>query len=193
MACDLAALERLPWPTAESRPATVSMAVDDTVGVRVVFRSEHDPAQWYAVLREPESHDEWQAKAFGVERIDRLDAEHIYQRIDLPILFGAFHIREQLVVHIHWQSTVGALKNCWRSVDPAPWASAVPAWNARWETQVRGGWDVEPLPGGGSKVSYQVWAPQEIIFPGLQSWAMSRTLPQLMELFEARVGTLAAR
>jgi hypothetical protein len=193
MACDLAALQRLPWPTVETRPATTSMVVEKSIGVRAAFRSAHAPSAWYAVLKEPETQDEWQAEDFGVKRVDRLDHEHIYQRIDLAILFGAFHIREQLVVRIQWASTEGAVRSCWQSVDPAPWSAAVPAWDARWETQVRGGWDVEPLEDGGSRVSYQVWAPQEIVFPGLQQWAMARTLPKLLTMFEERVGTLASR
>ncbi len=189
MQCDIEALAVLPWPAAEVRPAVSSIAKDDRIGVRAVLNSKFTPDDWYAVLRSPESQEDWQAPAFGVRRVDRLDPDHIYQQMDLTMLFGAVHIREQLVVRIEWMATRGAIANCWNAVDPAPWKAIVPTWDANWETAVNGGWNVDSLPSGGSRVSYQVWADSQTLLPGIQKWAMSRTLPQLLESFEAHVGS----
>lgn len=191
MLCDVAALAILPWPDAAEGPAVSSTAKDDRVGVRAVMNSAFSPEEWYRVLREPESQDDWQSPTFGVKRVDRLDPGHIYQQMDLTMLFGAVHIREQLVVRIDWISMAGNVANCWHAEDPAPWKTSVPVWDVKWETAVNGGWNVDPLPAGGSRVSYQVWADSQTLLPGIQKWAMSRTLPQLLESFEARVGALA--
>jgi hypothetical protein len=200
-ACDDAVLNQIAPPavvTAEPAVGSGSARRDGVsyAGARVSYRSAHPLAEWAPVLARPEDADEWQPPAIGTARVERLDARTIFQQMDISILFGAVHIRRQVVVAVDWiERSATHLHNCWSAIPHEPWGSRVEAWvtDAPFQEHSYGGWEVHPLPDGGTFVSYEFWADTGALPPSVQSWAMSRTLPDLMRAFEGYVGSPAAR
>jgi hypothetical protein len=103
---------------------------------------------------------------------------------------------EQIVVGIDWMIISDQkLRNCWYADDSTPYQTAIAGWvdDSPWQKIGYGGWEVDPLPDGGSRVSYQMWVEAEILPASVMAWALSRTLPTLMNAFEARVASLNPR
>lgn len=196
MTCDAAWLDKLAAPAAEHAPAVVTATVEGRVGARVALESPHPPADWSRVLRRPEIADEWLPKALGVGRAELLAPGVVYQALDVALVGGLFHFRRQSVVSVDWLSDGDPVRTCWTAVDPAPWSPMIADWEtgATWQPagEAMGGWEVTGLPNGGSRASYQVWANDQTLVPGVQEWAMSRTLPEMMRSYSARVAALAA-
>ena len=109
----------------------------------------------------------------------------------LPPRRGA-HFARQTVVQVRWDEHESRLRSCWTSDDPARWAAATAGYDtgAAWQTTATGGWNVTPA-AGGSIATYRVWADVQTVIPGLQSWAMARSLPSMIVAYDARVGALA--
>jgi hypothetical protein len=163
----------------------------DILGVHAVLQSAHGVSAWARVLDAPESVESWQPPSIGTRRADRIDLNHLYQQMDVTVLWGAVHFRRQVVVAIDWlESTPTVFRNCWHAVDHEPYRVQVAPWAADvpWLDVGHGGWVVRAAPGGGSVVAYQFWTEAAALIPQVQSWAMSRTLPELMAAFETRVG-----
>src|SRR4051812_32181539 len=103
----MAVLATLAAPAANpARPVlasgrTVANGVE-LAGARVVMVSAHGLPAWKRVLRSPETTDDWPPDALGTKRVERLDANHIFQQLDISILLGAIHIRRQIVVGSRW-------------------------------------------------------------------------------------------
>ncbi len=144
------------------------------------------------MLSTPETAEEWLPVDLGVKRVERLDPTHIFQAIDIPILMGMAHFARQTVVQVRWDEHESRLRSCWTSDDPARWAAATAGYDtgAAWQTTATGGWNVTPA-AGGSIATYRVWADVQTVIPGLQSWAMARSLPSMIVAYDARVGALA--
>ncbi|MDP2316871.1 MAG: hypothetical protein Q8P41_28525 [Pseudomonadota bacterium] len=198
--CDLVVLATLAAPEADSkRPVlasgrTVANGVE-LAGARVVFVSDHGLPAWERVLRSPETTDNWHPASLGTRRVERLDATHIFQQLDLRILFGAVHIRRQIIVGSKWlDDTATDLRNCWFGSDPSRYQAQVAPWadDSTWETITYGSWHLRPQADGRTWVSYQLWSPSQSMLPQIQGWAMSRTLPEMMGAFEAHVGEIEA-
>lgn len=159
-------------------------------GARAVARSNWPVSYWQKVLASPETQDDWQPEEMGTRRVERLDAQHIFQQSLVKALGGAVSIRRQSVAEIHWQyQSNERLKNCWFASDPTPYLGATAAWadDSPWLLLGFGGWDVNPLPEGGTLVSYQMWVEASIIPSSMLSWAISRSMPNMMHVFDARV------
>jgi hypothetical protein len=199
-ACESAVLATLPVPTSVTSEPTIlrgaaQLGGVEMAGTRVSFRSAHGIASWSRVLDRPEDQDDWAPAEFGTTRVERLDAHTLFQQLDLSLFFGAVHIHRQVVVAIRWLArSPERLENCWVAADPAPWHDRLARWltDAPFQEHGFGGWTLSALPDGGTAVSYSLWADVGAWPPSVQSWAMSRTLPDLMRAFEAYVGTPAA-
>jgi hypothetical protein len=191
MPCLTELLDRIPVGAVAAEPATASLVLDGLVGARVWKHSEAPPEAWHAVVVRPEDQDAWMPPSFGVQLVERLDANHVYQHVDIPVLMGAIHIRRQVLVGNTWLSASPVrAQNCfWSEPDVAPWAAATARWPSEepWLRPLHGGWLAEAAPEGGSTVSYQVWTEAKFLVPGLQSWAMARTLPELIDIFDGEV------
>lgn len=167
----------------------------DLAGALIVMVSEHGLPAWKRVLRTPETTDDWHPDSLGTKLVERLDATHIYQQLDITILLGAIHIRRQIVVGSRWlEDSAKELRNCWYGSDPATYQAQVAPWadDSTWETVTYGGWHLRPQADGTTLVSYQMWSPTKTVLPQIQAWAMSRTLPELLSAFEVHVGKVEA-
>lgn len=188
-------LDRIPVGDVSAEPATASTVADGLVGARVWKHSDAPPEAWHAVVVKPEEQDAWMPPSFGVKLVERLDGNHVYQQVDVPVLMGAIHIKRQVLVGTAWLSAdEGRAQNCfWSEQDPSPWTDRTARWPSTdpWLVPLHGGWLAEAAPGGGSTVSYQVWTGAKFLVPGLQSWAMARTLPELIDIFDDEVRSRA--
>lgn len=196
LSCDATWLDRLPTPTAEVRPVVTTGAADGRVGARVTLWSPNTPTQWSAVLHRPEIADEWLPPVLGVGRAELLAPGVVYQTVDVSLFGGLVHFRRQTVVSVTWLADGASVRTCWVTADPAPWKNTVATWDngVPWQPagQAMGGWTVEPQRGG-ARVSYQVWAEDQTVVPGVQEWAMSRTLPEMIRAYAARVESMSAQ
>lgn len=195
-ACDDAMLARIPVPveiTAEPEVGHGSFVADDVrfAGARVTYRSAHPVAAWAPVLARPEDQDDWHPGEFGTRRVERLDPTTIYQQLDIRMLFGAVRIRRQTVVGITpLADGPSEIRNCWDILDPEPWRVAIAPYvdDTPFQRHGFGGWQIRALADGGTAVSYSLWADTGAMPAAVQSWAMSRTFPDLMRAFETYVG-----
>lgn len=166
----------------------------EVVGGRFSLDSAWTPAVWRTVLLDTESQDEWVPKRFGYVVSDRIDAEHMYMRFDLAFLMNSVHVERQLVVRVTSGDVADRFRTCWRMVDPAPHMAAIGAKVAPdidWERASTGWWEVTPQPDGTALVNYQWWTDPGKVPAAIQRWGASRTLPDLLRAFEARVASLS--
>ncbi|MFN7145148.1 MAG: hypothetical protein ACK4YP_15330 [Myxococcota bacterium] len=164
------------------------------VGGRFSIASAHTPRVWRQVLLDAESQDEWVPKRFGYVVSDRIDADHMYMRFDLAFLMNSVHVQRQLVVRVTSGDVGDRFRTCWRMVDPGPHLATIGAKAAPdidWERASTGWWEVTPQPDGTALVNYQWWAESGKVPAALQRWGASRTLPDLLRAFEARVASLS--
>ncbi|MFZ5478809.1 MAG: hypothetical protein ACOZNI_18700 [Myxococcota bacterium] len=195
-ACDPALLARFSPPSdVTAEPVTERVVAEHAgtklSGAQVAFRSAWPVRAWQAVLEHPELQETWHPPEFGTERVDLIEATDYYQRIGISILFGAVTVRRQVIVRIDWHERADdRLSNCWRAGVPEEWKARVAAWSddSPWQRLGLGGWDIVANEGGGSRVAYQIWTEADLMPAPVTAWAMSRTLPNLMRAFEARVG-----
>ena len=73
--------------------------------------------------------------------------------------------------------------------------SRIPSVNqdVTWERSSAGWWEVSPRPAGGSLVTYQWWTEVSAMPVAIMRYGMSRTLPDLMDAFDTRVGQVSSR
>jgi hypothetical protein len=198
LACEPALLSRFPTPL-EPPPerrietTTGTAAGANFVGAQVTFRSDSSPRDWQRVLEHPELQDEWHPRELGTERVERIQGTDFYQRTGISIL-GTFTIRRQLIPRIRWlEMNDQILHTCWSAGSVEEFRDKVKAWDdgSPWQERGYGGWTVRALPGGGSAVAYQVWVNADMAPSSFVSWAVTRTLPKLLDAFDARVSELA--
>lgn len=195
MSCDAGWLAELPPAQAFVEPAVSTRSVRGRVGARVDLRSDRSPAEWSAVLHQAHTADDWLPPALGIGRAELLAPGVLYQAVDVPLFGGLFHFRRQSVVNVEWLADGDRVRTCWTAVDPGPWRQTLAPWDTGAAYQeagkATGGWDVERLPDGGVRASYQVWADDQTVVPGVQEWAMSWTLPTMIRAYAERVATVA--
>lgn len=195
MPCDAAVDHALPSPDAVPGDPiivtgrTASGGVDLS-GARIVWLSQAPMSAWQKVLAHPELADDWSPPALGIQRVDRLDEGHIYQKNDFNLLGGLVRIQRQAVVAIRWEAaTAERFANCWWVEDHGGWP--VKDDGSEFVEHGQGSWKVEAVPGG-SAVSYAFWAEARLVPPQIQAWVMSRILPEFSRAFEAHVRAVAA-
>lgn len=199
LACDYAVLRTLTPPVpVDAEPVVVSGAArtgdQPLSGAMVVMDSAWSVSDWARVLFRPEDHDLWSPPEIGVKRAERIDATHVWQTLEIPILWGAVKIRRQTITEILWKDRGARLENCWQARPHAPFAARVAAWevpDVAWQELGLGSWVIEPRPDGGSRAAYQFWTQPDLVPAKVQAWGMSKTLPTLIRSFDARVGDLA--
>ena len=102
-------------------------------------------------------------------------------------------MHRQAVIGLEWNaSTPTHFASCWYIDRPDPFTARVASWvtDAPWQKVGMGGWDIVPMPEGGTRVSYQFWTEADLL-PAVEAWAMSRTLPNLIRAFDAQAATIS--
>lgn len=199
--CDEPLFAVIPPPPADDEGqgvATGTSTLDgkSAVGGRFSLDSRHPPDAWRKVLLEVESQDEWVPKRFGYELAEWIDPEHMYMRFDIGFLANSVHVRRQLVVRVTSGDVGDRFRTCWRMIDPTPHLPRIQAWVAEdvtWERASMGWWEVTPQRDERALVHYQWWAETGKIPVAIQRFGLSRTIPDLMRAFEARVGEIAGK
>ncbi len=166
------------------------------VGGRFSLDSAHVPSAWREVLLDVESQDEWVPKKFGYQAVERIDAEHVYMRFDIGFLMNAVHVERQLVVRLESGDVGGNFRTCWRMVDPAPFLPGLQgkvAPDVDWERSTTGWWEVTPQPDGTALVNYQWWSESGRVPAAIQRFGISRTLPDLLRAYEARIASVVGK
>lgn len=196
-ACEPTLLSQFTTPSAPPSELTIETGRarfegDVYTGALVTFRSASPESAWQEVLSHPELQDEWHPKELGTEKVERIVATNFYQRTAISVL--GFTIRRQLIAQVRWiEATRTRLRTCWTAGDPAAydlrdWDNGTP-----WQRHGYGSWTITNLPEGGASVAYQVWVDTNGVPSGLISWGVTRTLPTLLNGFEARAAELHAR
>ncbi|MDP2315814.1 MAG: hypothetical protein Q8P41_23155 [Pseudomonadota bacterium] len=163
------------------------------VGGRFSLDSASSPEVWRSVLLAAETQDEWMPARFGYERVERIDAEHMYLRFDIGFIANTVHVKRQLVVATSSGAVGDRFRTCWHMVDPAPFMAKIAAFivpDMDWERASTGWWEVTPKPGGGAVINYQWWAETGKIPNVLLRYGISNTLPDLLDAFEVRVAAV---
>lgn len=201
VACDISLFSVIPLPAipaGESRGfgwARTSFRGADLVGGRVTTLSRYTLAEWKKVLLDPGRQDEWQAERFGNALTEIIDSSHLYMQVDVGLLFGAYHIRKQVVAEFHNYERPSGYRSCWEVIDPTPYLGAVARWqnNTEWERDTYGCWDLATQPDGTTQVSYQWWTAASAIPSAVQNYVLSNTLPDMVAAFDAEVKRVAGR
>jgi hypothetical protein len=200
LACDQAIFSAIPAPPLGEDGRGVdtgeyTLGSTKMVGARLVRTSAHTVAQWQPVLKQGDKQDEWMPAQFGYEDATLLDSTHMYLRFDIGFLLDAVRVKRQLVVQLQEAYRGNSYRSCWMMVDPTPYMSKLQGLVAdvAWEKSSQGWWEVSPRPEGGSLVTYQWWTEASAIPSGIMRYGMSRTLPDLMDAFEVRVGQVAGK
>jgi hypothetical protein len=199
-ACETSLMSQFAHPTApppELHIETTTGPAGGTTytGAQVTFRSASPPSAWRRVLQHPELQPQWHPPELGTEKVERIEGTDFFQRTNITVL-GAFHVKRQLIARVHWlESTASLVHTCWNAGDPAEFADKVKAWDdgSTWQNRGFGGWTITALPTGGSLVEYQVWVAADLVPTPVVKWAVTRTLPTLLNAFEGRVADLEAR
>jgi len=199
LACDDAAFRAIPEPPVAGGAkgvATGESTLDGkpVIGVRFAMPSQASFAGWKAALADLDSQDQWVPDQFGYEYNTWIDASHAYLRFDVGLVFGAIHVRRQLVAVIRESSTASSYTTCWRMVDPEPFKEKIAAivTEAEWEKASAGWWSVRQQ-ASGVTVGYQWWTEVGKMPTSVMKYGMTTTLPALMDAFEARAQALADR
>ncbi len=196
-ACDQQVFQTIasPLPDDSGHGVTTGTAtVDgmDVVGGNFTRYSAYSVADWEPVLKDAGSQDDWVPDRFGYDKSENIDSSHMYLSFDIGFMFDAVHIKRQLVAQVQNVDHGDHFDSCWWMVDPAPYMASITQWvtDATWERKMMGRWEVTNRPGGGSLVSYQWWAESGKIPTGIQRYAVSQTIPDLLDAFEERVASL---
>ena len=197
MACDDAVFRALPEPAIPEGGKGVitgdaSMNGAAVVGARFEMHSDVSLAVWKRILHDAELQDEWLPERFGYDLVERIDPRHMYLQVDVGFLFGAVHIRRQLVAEIREVEGGGAFTSCWSMVDHQPFAAELARLqnDADWERASAGWWNVRPS-GSGGDIGYQWWTEAGHVPSGLLKYGATQTLPALLDAFETRARALA--
>lgn len=195
--CDdaaFAALAEPPFTGTKKGVVTGETTLDGrpVIGVRFAMPSTTPISAWKQALSEVDKQDEWVPDQFGYEYNTWIDPQHMYLRFDVGLLFGAVHVRRQLVAVIREVSTTSSYTTCWKMVDPAPFATKTAAvvTDADWERASAGWWSVRQAEGS-VVVGYQWWTEIGRMPTSVMKYGMTTTLPDLMDAFEARARSLA--
>ncbi len=200
LACDLSLFSIIPTPTIpEGEERGFGWARHEyrgvaLVGGRVATMSGFSIDQWKKVLLDPGRQDEWQSERFGNKLTEVFDASHLYMRLDLSFLMGAFRIEKQVVAEFKNYERPNGYRSCWQVVDPTPHLGTVAAWNnqAEWERDTYGCWDLTRA-GAATLVSYQWWTSASAIPSAVQKYVLMNTLPDMVDAFDSEVAKAAAR
>lgn len=168
------------------------MAGEAMVGARFTMLSDVPVEAWRAALADPDRQDDWVPDRFGYDLVEKVDASHMYLQVNVGLLFGAVQIRRQLVAELDSAREGGRYVTCWRRVDPTPYLAKVAAWpsDAEWQTASAGWWSVEAT-AAGTVVGHQWWTRAAGLPTAIVKFGASRTLPDLLDAFEARARSLA--
>ncbi len=111
-----------------------------------------------------------------------------------PVVSAA-HIRRQAIIGFRWmEDSTSAFKACWFTSDPAPYRAVTQAWDdhSAFLDVGYGAWHVAAGTGGGSVVSYQLWATARMVPAQVTAWVLSQGLPDVVREYEAHVGQVTA-
>lgn len=196
-ACDepvFSALPAPPLPESGKGVVTGDGVLDgrNVVGVRFSMRSPEPVEVWKRVLGAPERQDDWMPDQFGYDLVEKLDASHMYLRINVGLIFGAVRVRRQLVAYVQDHEREGTYVTCWKMVDHAPFDAQLGplATDVDWENTSAGWWSATP-DGSGSVIGHQWWAVAGKVPASIMKFGASRTLPDLMDAFETQAQAVA--
>ncbi len=197
LACDDAAFRAIPEPTVaqSGKGVATGEAILDgksVLGVRFSMPSQTPFSAWKTALADLDSQDQWVPDQFGYEYNSWIDSNHAYLRFDVGLVFGAVHVRRQLVAAIRESTTASSYTTCWKMVDPAPFQDkiATVVTDADWEKTSAGWWSVRQE-SSGVTVGYQWWTEVGKMPTSVMKYGMTSALPDLMDAFEARAKSLA--
>lgn len=164
------------------------------VGARFVMRSAESYDVWKKVLGDPEHQDDWVPDKFGYDLVERIDASHLYLQVNVGFLFGAVRVRRQIVAKVESSEVGSTFTTCWEQVDPSPYTAQIARFNgdAEWQATSAGWWSVTPAPEGGVIVSHQWWSAPAGVPAAVLKFGASRTLPDLLDAFEAHARALSS-
>jgi hypothetical protein len=189
--CDDAAFAAIPEPALPEKGKGVAtgestLGGHEVVGVRFVMESDEPLAAWRKVLAEVDRQDEWVPDQFGYDYAEWVDPSHVYLRFDVGLVFGAIHVRRQLVAAVRQADGPGSYLTCWKMVDHTPFDAQIRSMvtDADWERASAGWWRVVEQ-GSKVKVGYQWWTEVGHMPTSVMKYGMTSTLPDLMDAFDA--------
>jgi hypothetical protein len=173
---------------------TAKLDGKDMVGGRFSLDSDRSPEAWKKVLLAAADQDDWMPKRFGYERVEAIDADHMYLRFDIGFLANSVHVKRQIVVTTTSGMVGDKFRTCWRMTDPTPYLPRIAhlvSPDIDWERTSTGWWEVTPKPGGGAIINYQWWAETGKIPNVVLRYGLSNTLPELLDAFDVRVASVS--
>ncbi len=196
LACDDAVFRTLDAPAlpkAGKSFVTGDSTIDGArvIGARFAMVSDVPVAGWLGAFSNPERQDDWVPDRFGYDLVEKVDDTHMYLQVNVGFLFGAVQIRRQLVAELASQASGARFVTCWRRVNPDPYLTQLAGMvsDATWQDPSAGWWSVEPA-GSGTLVGYQWWTLAAGLPTAVVKFGATRTLPDLMDAFEARARSL---
>ncbi len=167
---------------------------DTVIGARFAMHASAPYAAWKRVLGDPEHQDDWVPDKFGYDLVERLDAAHLYLQVNVGFLFGAVRVRRQIVAAVEAVDHGASFTTCWAKVDPTPFLTQIARFHgdAEWQDSSAGWWSVAPAPDGSTLVAHQWWSAAGGVPAAVLKFGATRTLPDLLDAFEARAEALAA-
>jgi hypothetical protein len=196
-ACNLGIFDNLatPLPGENGRGVATGEASHNgmsVVGGNFSKYSSHGTDGWKKVLKDAGTQDVWVPKQFGYELAEYIDPSHMYMAFNLSFLGDLFHVRRQLIVEVANVDTPTGFRSCWWMVDPTPYLDRIGQWKseAEWERAMFGRWEITPQQPGRTLISYQWWTQSGKVPSAILRYAVSRTLPDLVDAFDDRVGQL---
>lgn len=197
--CDDAAFSAIPEPALPAKGkgvATGEATLDGrkVLGVRFSMVSDKPLAAWKKILSEAEKQDEWVPDRFGYDFNEWIDKDNIYLRVDLSLVFGAVHVRRQLVALIREEDTGSTYTSCYKMIDHTPFDAKIAAWvtDAEWEKANAGWWHVRQ-DGDRVLVGYQWWTEAGKIPVAVMKYGMSTALPDVMDAFDTYAGQVGVK
>ena len=197
--CDDAAFSAIPEPSLPTKGKGVAtgdatLGGKPVVGARFVMPSTKPLAAWKKILSEADKQDEWVPDRFGYDFNEWIDPGHIYLRVDLALVFGAVHVRRQLVALIRDEDTATAYTTCYRMIDHAPFDQKIAGWvtDADWEKENAGWWSVRQ-DGERVIVGYQWWTEAGHLPMAVMKYGMSTALPDVMDAFDTYAGQVGVK
>lgn len=197
--CDDAAFSSISAPALPAKGkgvATGESTLDGrkVLGVRFSMASDKPLAAWKKILHEAEKQDEWVPDRFGYDFNEWIDKENIYLRVDLALLFGAVHVRRQLVAVVREEDTGSTYTSCYKMIDHTPFDTKIAGWvtDAEWEKANAGWWHVQQ-DGDRVLVGYQWWTEAGKIPVAVMKYGMSTALPDVMDAFDTYAGQVGGK
>lgn len=197
--CDDPAFSTIPEPSlpAHGKGVATGEALLDgrkVVGVRFSMASDKSLSSWRKILSEAEKQDEWVPDRFGYDFNEWIDREHIYLRVDMSLVFGAVHVRRQLVALIRDEDTATDYTTCYKMIDHTPFDSQIAGWvtDADWEKANAGWWNVRQE-SGRVVVGYQWWTEAGKMPIAVMKYGMTTALPDVLDAFDSYAGQVGSK